>query len=102
MKRKVPVDPPKARALVVERNPDKASQLSAFLFEQGFDHVATATEQFQKMEGYGGLPTLVLSNRSVEIKMHDRAKMLPSETSLTLNTLLATIQQLLAAPEKVS
>ena len=134
MKRKVPVDPPKARALVVERNPDKARQLSAFLFEQGFDHVATATtchaalqfakylrpnlliiadgmhemhclelyEQFQKMEGYGGLPTLVLSNRSVEIKMHDRAKMLPSETSLTLNTLLATIQQLLAAPEKVS
>ena len=129
MKRKPPHDPPRVRALIVERNPDKASKLSAFLFEQGFDHVATATtchaalqfaqylrpnlliiadglhemhclelyEQFQKLEGYKGLPTLVLSNQSADINLHSRAKMVSTGTSLTLNTLLGTIQQLLAA-----
>ena len=127
MKRKQPVDPPRVRVLVVERDPDKASQLCAFLLEQGFDHVATATtchaamqfaqylrpnlliiaeglhevqclelyEQFQKLEGYSGLPTLVLSSQPADIDVHSRAKIL--DTSLNLNTLLTTMHELLAA-----
>jgi len=127
MKRKRPADPPRVRALVVERDPAKASLLCAFLLYQCFDHVATAStchaalqfaqylrpnlliitdglhevhclelyEQFQKLEGYSGLPTLVLSNQSADVNVHSRAKIL--DTQLNLNTLLTTMQQLLAA-----